>query len=109
MAKRTPKFPDPEILEYYHTPREIEQIKVQRQWDDYATKRRAADAAVEERTKKKFESLIPEERNKAYKALGINQTSGVFIRDEESGKVGEKRRLGSGSSLNDSGKRTRVV
>ena len=109
MAKRTPKFPNPEILEYYHTPREIEQIKVQRQWDDYATKRRAADAAVEERTKKKFENLIPEERNKAYKVLGINQTSGVFIRDEESGKVGEKRRRSSGTSLNDSGKRTRVV
>jgi hypothetical protein len=41
--------------------------------------------------------------------LGINQTSGVFIRDEESGKVGERRRRSSGTSLNGSGKRTRVV
>jgi hypothetical protein len=32
LAKRTPAFPNPEVLGYYHTPREIEQIKLHRQW-----------------------------------------------------------------------------
>jgi len=55
-------------------------------------KRRAADAAVEEHTKKKFDSLTPKELKMAYEALGIDHNSGFFIDEGQKGKDYKKKK-----------------
>jgi hypothetical protein len=108
-------------LEYYHTPREIEQIKLHRQWEEFYIQRRVATAAVEKYTGKKFDSLTSEEWQKACEELEINSVKGVFIDDEKVDKRGKgegkkKRKQGSGNKnmalrkgVNEDGKMTRVV
>ncbi|KAE9366693.1 hypothetical protein N431DRAFT_77764 [Stipitochalara longipes BDJ] len=92
LAKEDEAFPNPEILEYFHTPAEIQQINIQRQWDLFAMKRQVADAAVEQHTGKKFDRLSQEELNKAYKELGINQLNGIFNDDPKSVPIDNKKR-----------------
>jgi hypothetical protein len=104
-------------LEYYHTPREIEQIKLHRQWEEFYIKRREATAAVEKYTGKRFDSLTNEEWQRACDELEINSAKGVFIDNGKVNKRGKKKRKhGSGNKnmvlregVNEDGKRTRVV
>lgn len=105
LAKKTPAFPDPNILEYYHTHEEIEQIKLRREWDLYAFKRQITKEKVEEHTKKQYDSLTPEELWKANAALGIDQTTGVFIKDPpaKKGKGGAAKVQQSAAARRQSG------
>jgi hypothetical protein len=100
LAKKTPAFPDPNILEYYHTPEEIKQIKLRREWDMYAFKREVAKEKIEEHTKRKYEELTPEEVWKANAALGINQTTGVFINDPPAKEKGAAKATQSPAARN---------
>jgi hypothetical protein len=92
LAKKTPAFPDPNILEYYHTSEEIKRIKLQREWDMYASKREVAKEKIEEHTKREYEELTLEEVWKANAALGINQTTGVFINNPPAKQKGAAKK-----------------
>jgi hypothetical protein len=98
LAKRVPAFPNPQILEYYHTPEEIRGIKMIKEWNEYYLQRRVASAAVEKHTGKKFESLSPEEQEEAYTALGIDQQTECFFRDGNKGRGSKKRRARMGTN-----------
>lgn len=71
-AKSQPGFPDPNILENYHTPAEIAKIKRREDFErDQQEKQNAVDA-IEEHLGKKIAKATQEEQTKAMNTLKIN-------------------------------------
>ena len=72
-------FPDGNILEYYHTPAEIAEIK--RQEDDEMAQAEVAKAnmAIEKHVRKKLEKMTDEEVMKARMELRIDAYTGKFL------------------------------
>jgi hypothetical protein len=76
IAKKIPGFPDPAILEYYHTPEEIVQIKAHEKYMLDLTEIQQGIAAVERHTGKKIGELTIDERVAAQNALCIDRFTG---------------------------------